>query len=106
MIDVGTRFKKGAFINMLGAISTWKHLRKFWFEVYAFAPDYIHTDARKSFSSEQLKLSTEQFETIVRVAQTEAHDLMGKMEPSHAYLRNENEKICVDLPGISREERV
>lgn len=106
VIDVETRFQGGGFINKLDEVSTWKHLRKVLIEVYTDASDYIFTEAGTNFISEQFKSSAKEHRTIVRVTQTKAHDRIRKVERSHAYMRTVYKELCVDLPGISREDRL
>lgn len=106
MIDVGTNFQNSGFINELDAVSTWINLRTFWIDVYAGAPDYIHTDVGTNFSTKQFKASAEELGTIVLVSPIEAHNRIRKVERSHDYMRTVYENLCVDLPSVPRKERL
>lgn len=100
VIDVGTSFQNGGFKNKLDAVSTWKNLSNFWIDVYAGAPDYIHTDAGTIVCYEQFNSSAEELGKIVPVVSIEAHDRIGKVVMSHAYMRTVYEQLCVDRSMI------
>lgn len=106
IIDVGTRFQNGGFITKMDAECAWRSLRKFWIDVYAGAPDYVHTDAGTNFNSAEFMNKVEALGTIIRIAPTEGHDRIGIVERSHAYLKTVYSKLCIDLPDVSREDRL
>lgn len=51
VVDPGTGFQSGRFVNTIGLNSAWKLLCKIRIDVYAGAPDYITTGAKANFIS-------------------------------------------------------
>lgn len=102
----GTGFQQGSFLKNNTALETWKSLRRFWINVYAGAPDYIHTDAGTHFTGEDFMKAADSMGVVVKVAPTEGHERIGKIERSHAILRSVYSKLLIDLPKISKEDRL
>lgn len=90
----------------MDADSIWRALCRFWINVFVGAPDYIHTDTESTFDLSVFKDRAAEHGNIVRIAPTEAHDHIGVIERSHAYLRTVYENLCVDVPSKSKEDRL
>jgi len=105
-IDLGTGFQSGTFISQMDGSTAWRMLRKCWINIYAGAPDVIHTDAGTNFNSKEFKDRASEMGSIVKIAPTEGHERIGTIERSHATLRAIYDKLRIDLPSMRKEERL
>lgn len=104
IIDVGTSFENGCFINRRNTETAWKLLWNHWIDIYAGAPDFIYADAGTKFNSLLFREKAKATNFIMKIVPTEAHDRTGLFERSHSYLQAGYEKLRWDVPNISRKE--
>lgn len=106
IIDMGTAFQNGGFINYIDSETTYKMVLKHWVDVYERAPDYIYTGSGTSFNSVLFHEQAASMGTIVRKALTEGHDRIELVERSREYLCTVYDKLRTDLPNIKKEEKL
>lgn len=70
IICSGTGFQQGKFLKDMIAASTWN--------IYAGAPDYIHTNAGSNFYSKEFIEAADKLGIVVKVMPTEAYERIGK----------------------------
>ena len=102
----GTGFQQGQYLSAMSSVEAWKTLRRCWINIYAGAPDYIHADAGSNFVGKEFISAANELGVVVKIAPTEGHERIGKVERAHATLRSVYNKLKVDLPNESREERL
>ncbi len=104
ILDFETKFQMGRFVSKMDAATAWKIHRRCWMDVFAGAPDIIHTDARSNFNSAEFKARADRMEIVMKIASTEAHDRVGIVERNHTQLRTIYNKICMDCPKMAKED--
>lgn len=102
----GTGFQQGSFLSAMTAVEAWKTIRRIWINIYAAAPDYIQTDAGTNFTGADFKNAAGSMGIIIKTVPVEAHDRVGQIERSHAVLRAVFDKISLDLPKLSKHDRL
>lgn len=102
----GTGFQQGLFLSAMTADEAWKTLRRCWINVYAGAPDYIEADAGTNFTSSEFETAANGLGIALKIAPVEAHDRVGQVERSHAVLRTVFKKITLDMPKLSKHDRL
>lgn len=96
----------GEYIIKLDAVSTWKDGRSVWMDLFGGASEYINTKSHKQASLETYESSEEEFGTMIWLALYKAHEQIGKLERSHAYMYVVHDTSRIELPIISREKRL
>ena len=102
----GTGFQQGRFLNDMSAAEAWNTLRRCWINVFAGAPDYIQADAGTNFTAKEFRNAADDMGIVLKVAPTEGHERIGKVERAHAILRAVYDKLKIDKPSMSREDRL
>lgn len=77
IIDVGTGFQNGVFINDMYTSATWSMNRRVWVYVYAESTDYTTADAGTNFDSNLFRRQASSMGILVRIVRKEAHDCVG-----------------------------
>ena len=90
----------------MSANEAWRALRTSWINVYAGAPEEIRHDAGTNFDSKYFENAAKDFDIKVKCVPTEAHYRIGKVERAHSVLRSVYQKLKIDLPEISKEDRL
>lgn len=98
MLDAGTGFQCRGFLGGMDARTAWRMSRKHCIDVYARAPDYVHTDAGTNFNSVVFWEQATAMGIIVRITPAERKHQMGIAEHSHGCLRPVYYKCCIDSP--------
>ena len=103
IVDEGTRFQAGRWLQNISAKHTWDTLRMCWIDTYMGPPDIITTDAGKNFVSKEFKQYATTFGTATKSVPVEAHNSIGMVERYHGPLRRAYRIISVELPDITKE---
>lgn len=103
IVDEGTRFQAGRFLQNTTAKHTWDVLRMCWIDTYLGPPDLITHDAGKNFISKEFKEYTTTMGISTKAVPVEAHNSIGMGERYHGPLRRIYQIITVELPGIDKE---
>lgn len=82
IIDAGTCLENGGFVKTMHANTAWRMVPKIRIDVYAGAPDNIHTAARTSFNSMSFREKSAAIKITVRIAAEEGHVSVKIMERS------------------------
>lgn len=106
LIDDRTSFQNVGFIDSMDVSTAWGPTCNFWIDMHAGAPNYISTDAGTKFNSTSFKEQKASMGSIVKIIRTEAHERIGLVERSHAYLQTVYDKLRMDPPSISRKTRL
>lgn len=106
VICSGTGFQQGKFLRAMTSADAWKTLRQCWINVYAGAPDYLHADAGTNFVGQEFVEAAENMGMVVKIAPTEGHERIGKVERSHGVLKSVYSKLKIDLPQITKSDRL
>ena len=102
----GTGFQQGRFLKSMSAAEAWNTLRRSWINIFAGAPDYIHADAGTNFTGQVFRDAANDMGIVLKVAPTEGHERIGKIERAHAVLKSVYSKLRIDMPNIVREDRL
>jgi hypothetical protein len=103
IVDEGTRFQTGRWLQNISAKHTWDVLRMCWIDTYLGPPDIITHDAGKNFVSKEFKQYATIFGTATRSVPVEAHNSVGMVERYHGPLRRIYHIITAELPDISKD---
>jgi len=103
VVDEGTRFQAGRWLQNISAKHTWEVLRMCWIDTYLGPPDLITSDAGKNFVSKEFKEYANTIGIRTKAVPVEAHNSIGMVERYHGPLRRVYQIIVVELPGIDRD---
>jgi hypothetical protein len=103
VVDEGTRFQTGRWLQNISAKHTWDVLRMCWIDTYLGPPDLITSDAGKNFVSKEFKEYANTVGIRTKAVPVEAHNSIGMVERYHGPLRRVYQIIVVELPGIDRD---
>jgi hypothetical protein len=87
IVDEGTRFQAGRWLQDISAKHTWDVLRMYWIDSYLGPPDLITHDARKNFVSKEFKQYTTILGISIKAVPVEAHNSIGIVERYHGLIR-------------------
>jgi len=103
VVDEGTRFQAGRWLQNISAKHTWDVLRMCWIDTYLGPPDLVAHDAGKNFISKEFKQYANTMGIRTKAVPVEAHNSIGMVERYHGPLRRAYQIIVVELPGIDRD---
>jgi hypothetical protein len=103
VVDEGTRFQAGRWLQDISAKHTWEVLRMCWIDTYLGPPDLIASDAGKNFISKEFKHYASTMGICTKAVPVEAHNSIGMVERYHGPLRRVYQIIAAELPGIDRD---
>ena len=103
IVDEGTRYQAGRWLQNLTAKHTWDTLRMCWIDTYLGPPDQITTDAGKNFASEEFDQYAQTVDTRVNIVPVEAHNSVGIVERYHALVRRAYSIISAEIPDIDKD---
>ena len=95
VIDEGTRYQAGRWLQNISAKTTWDTLRLCWIDTYLGPPDQITADAGKNFASREFSQLASTVGTKVKIVPVEAHNSVGIMERYHGPVRRVT--ICIAI---------
>lgn len=104
VVCMGTRFQQGRFIDDMSARTAWETLRQCWINVLAGSPYLLVHDPGTNFNSKEFRNAAQDLRIVVKCLPMEAHELLGKVERSHATVHSVYQKLSIDLPDITRDE--
>ena len=103
IVDEGTRFQAGRWLQNISAKHTWDILRACWIDTYLGPPDIIAHDAGKNFISREFKQYAINMGTVTKSVPVEAHNSIGMVERYHGPLRRVYRIITSEIPEIDKE---
>ena len=80
VVDEGTRFQAGRWLQNISARHTWEVLRMCWIDTYLGPPDLITSDAGKNFVSKEFKEYANTMGIHMKAVLVEAHNSIGIVE--------------------------
>jgi hypothetical protein len=87
VVDEGTRFQAGRWLQDISAKHTWEVLQMCWIDTYLGPPDLITSDAGKNFVSKEFKEYANTMGIRTKAVPVEAHNSIGIVERYHGPLR-------------------
>ena len=103
IVDEGTRFQAGRWLQDISAKHTWDVLRMCWIDSYLRPPDLITYDAGKNFVSKEFKQYATVLGISTKAVPVEAHNSIGIVERYHGPIRRAYQIIITEIPGINKE---
>src|SRR5271155_1799902 len=103
IVDEGTRFQAGRWLQNISAKHTWDVLRMCWIDTYLGPPDLITHDAGKNFISKEFKQYASTMGINTKGVPVEAHNSIGMVERYHGPLRRAYQIITVEIPDINKD---
>jgi hypothetical protein len=87
VVDKGTCFQAGRWLQNINAKHTWEVLQMCWIDIYLGPPDLITSDAGKNFVSKEFKEYANTMGICTKAVPVEAHNSIGIVERYHGLLR-------------------
>lgn len=103
IVDEGTRFQAGKWLQDISAKHTWDILRTCWIDTYLGPPDLITHDAGKNFISNEFKQYASVMGITTKGVPVEAHNSIGMVERYHGPIRRAYQIIATEFPDISKD---
>ena len=108
VVDQGTSFQAGRWLQSISAKHTWDMLRLCWIDVYTGPPEVIIHDAGTNFDSVEFRESSTALGIQTKCVPVEAPQSVGLVERYHAPLRRAYMIITQELKdqAISKEMKL
>jgi len=103
IIDEGTWFQMGRWLQNISAKHTWDMLWVCWIDIYLGPPDIIAYDAGKNFISREFKQYVVNMGTTTKSVPVEAYNLISIIECYHGLLWCIYHIITSEIPGINKD---
>jgi hypothetical protein len=103
VVDEGTRYQAGQWLQNISATHTWDTLRQCWIDTYLGPPDQLITDAGKQFTSKEFSQHAGTMGIKVKIVPVEAHNSVGIVERYHGPVRRAYLVISTEIQGISKD---
>jgi hypothetical protein len=103
VIDEGTRYQAGRWLQNISAKHTWDALRACWIDTYLGPPDQITTDAGKNFVSKEFGQIANTMGVKLKAVPIEAHHSIGMVERYHTLVRRAFYIIMAELKDIDKD---
>ena len=100
VVDEGTRYQAGKWLQNISAKHTWDTLRTCWIDTYLGPPDIITTDAGKNFASREFNQYAATIGTRLKIVPVEAHHSIGIVERYHAPIRRAYSIITTEIRDL------
>ena len=103
VVDEGTRYQAGQWLQNISATHTWDTLRKCWIDTYLGPPDQLVADAGKQFTSKEFNQHATTMGIKVKIVPIEAHNSIGIVERYHGPVRRAYSIISTEIQGIDKD---
>lgn len=103
IVDEGTRYQNGKWLDNISARHTWERLQECWINTYLGPPDMIVHDAGKNFVSKEFKQYAGTMGVTTKTVPVEAHNSIGIVERYHGSVRRAYTIIHEELPDLSKD---
>ncbi len=103
IVDEGTRYQAGKWLQNISAKHTWDTLRMCWIDTYLGPPDNIAHDAGTNFISKEFRQYANAMGITLKAVPVEAHNSIGIVERYHATVRRAYQIISAEIPDINKE---
>jgi hypothetical protein len=103
VIDEGTRYQAGRWLQDISAKTTWDTLRLCWIDTYLGPSDQITADAGKNFASREFSQLASTVGTKVKIVPVEAHNSVGIVERYHGPVRRAYYIITAEVRDINKD---
>jgi hypothetical protein len=103
VVDEGTRYQAGRWLQNISAKGTWDALRLCWIDTYLGPPDQITADAGKNFASKEFSQLASTVGTKVKIVPVEAHNSVGIVERYHGPVRRAYQIITAEVRDIDKD---
>jgi hypothetical protein len=103
IVDKGTRYQAGKWLQNISAKHTWDTLKMCWIDTYLGPPDQITTDAGKNFASKEFDQYATALGIKVKIIPVKAHNSVGMVERYHGLIRRAYSIIVAKIPDISKD---
>ncbi len=103
VVDEGTRYQAGQWLQNISATHTWDTLRQCWIDTYLGPPDQLVTDAGKQFTSKEFSQHAAIMGIKVKIVLVEAHNSVGIVKRYHGPVRRAYLVISTEIQGISKD---
>jgi hypothetical protein len=103
VVDEGTRYQAGRWLQNISVIYTWDVLKQYWIDNYLGPPDQIVADAGKQFTSKEFAQLANTMGTKVKIVPVEAHNSVGIVECYHGPIRCAYLIITAEVDGINKD---
>jgi hypothetical protein len=103
VVDEGTRYQAGKWLQNITAKHTWDVLRMCWIDTYLGPPEQIVTDAGKNFASKEFDQYTTTLGTRIKIVPVEAHNSIGIVERYHGPIRRAYTIITTEIHDIDKD---
>jgi len=103
VINEGTRYQAGRWLQNISALHTWDALKQYWIDTYLGPPDQIIADAGKQFTSKEFAQLANTMGTKVKIVPVEAHNSVGIVEHYHGPIRRAYLIITAEINGINKD---
>ena len=103
VVDEGTRYQAGQWLQNISATHTWDTLRKCWIDTYLSPLDQVTVDAEKQFTSKEFAQHASSMGIRVKIVPVEAYNSIGIVERYYGSVRRAYLIVSTEIPGISRD---
>ena len=103
IVDEGTRYQAGRWLQNISVKHTWDTLRVCWIDTYLGPPDQITTNTGKNFVSREFKQHANTMGITLKAVLVEAHNLVGIVERYHGPVRRAYQIIIAEIHDINKE---
>ena len=104
VVDEGTRYQGGRWLQNISAKHTWDTLKMCWIDTYLGPPDQIVADAGKQFTSKEFSQHANTLGTKIKIVPVEAHNSVGIVERYHGPIRRAYSNITDEVPGLEKDK--
>jgi hypothetical protein len=87
IVDEGTRFQAGRWLQDISAKHTWEVLQMCWIDIYLGPLDLITSDVGKNFVSKEFKEYANTISICTKAVLVEAYNSIGMVERYHSPLQ-------------------
>src|SRR5450432_2959538 len=103
VVDEGTRYQAGRWLQNITAKHTWDVLRMCWIDTYLGPPEQVVTDAGKNFASKEFDQYATTQGTRIKIVPVEAHNSVGIVERYHGPIRRAYTIITAEIRDIDKD---
>jgi hypothetical protein len=103
VVDEGTRYQAGQWLQNISATHTWDALRKCWIDTYLGPPDQLVVDAGKQFTSKEFAQHANTMGIKVKIVPVETHNSIGIVERYHSPVRRAYNIISTEIQDIGKD---
>jgi hypothetical protein len=103
IVDEGTRFQAGRWLQNVSAKHIWDVLRTYWIDTYLGPPNLITYNARKNFVSNEFKQYASVMGVGTKGVLVEAHNSIGMVKRYHGPIRRAYQIIVSEIPELDKD---